>query len=694
MKSPSAVPLCGFPKGPELRVQLVEEGVVANHAAWSQAYEARGCKSSRDKRRMHRALAHAFNGLRVSDRDVVLLLGDLAACAEDTPIRHAVLSLVVEFKALCPTKLQPDTPAWECLRRLLELKVDPAQYNEQQVHLYASDVQLVKFLSKYPFIGAKMRAEEVAIEKLLKQESLNALTNHRWTLGDFSDGELSQIEAVTHQLELILGPAPTPVEVLEKAAWGPGTVVGNTYGGGMTGPEFKFAQKATLTPNLTSVAPWVVTHYPEWSASMLAINQHDWFRVVPGDVLFTVPKKFEESRCAMKQAMINIWLTRGIGRTILKRLHSRAGLDLLHQQGENRRLARIGSGTGIFCTLDLTSASDSVCRAPLRSVLSPAWFAWLYSTAARRFRLPTGYTSVGFPSKTTYRDYEMMSSMGCGFTFELQTALFLAICRSVVPGQWVASTRAGGRCELRYPHIGVNGDDIIVPTAYAKRVIELLTLFGLTVNVNKSHYNAAPGFRESCGGDYLFGVPVRPLFLHKGLDDGSAIVRLANNVLSKAVEVRENHCGDSRFGVTWYRSLHRRLVGFIPTFICRLISTPPEVPNGLWGRCTSSRGPDTLTGQPDNYRVLVATPSVVKLGEVIIWGENPEAWPLSLTGANLFAARLSSLGSDPAERWKWDPRSRIGMGEVSTLGHAFSTEVEMRSRHGYGQWHGWQPLSV
>ena len=285
------VPLCGFVSPREGYSPCVEVGEVANLAAWSQAYVAKGCKSPRDMRRMHHAMAHAFDGLRVSDRDVVLLLGDLAARSEETPIKQTVLRLIEEFKELCPKQLVADSPAWECLRRILDVSVDPSAYSTAEVHLYASDVQLVKFLSKYPFEGAETKAQEVAIEKLLKQEVVNASTNYRWTHHTFEGEELLLIDAVTHQLELILGPAPTPAEVLDKAAWGPGTVVGNTYTGGMTGPEFKFAQKATCTPNLTSVAPWVVTNYPEWQASMLAMNQHDWFSVVPGDVLFTVAKK-------------------------------------------------------------------------------------------------------------------------------------------------------------------------------------------------------------------------------------------------------------------------------------------------------------------------------------------------------------------------------------------------------------------
>lgn len=688
-KFPKTIPLCGLPFQVDPRVSLVETGLIANQAVWGHAYVARGCKTPRDKRRMHIALAHAFKELRVTDRSVVLLLGDLAVNAIDSPIRDAVLALVAEFDCVCDVSLSADTPAWECLRRILDIKVDPRCYSIEEIDKYMSDVQLVKFLSKYPFKGAETRAEEVAIQKLVNQESINALTNKRWHHGDFDSEALELISEVSHQLERILGPAPTPEDVLKEAAWGPGTIVGHSYGVENTGPEFKFAQKVTLTPNLTSVAPWVVTNYPEWSASMLAMNQHNWFSVVPGDVLFTVPKKFEEHRCAMKQPALNIWLTRGVGVVIRKRLCSRAGLDLLHQQWHNRKLAQIGSATGLYCTLDLTSASDSVCRSVLRSVLSPAWFAWLYSTASKRFRLPAANVrQIGKPV-SSFRNYEMMSSMGCGFTFELQTALFLAICRSIVPGQWIHSSRSTGGCELRYPHIGVNGDDIIVPNAYAHRVMDALRLFGLTVNVNKSHFDEGPGFRESCGGDFLFGVAVRPFFLHSRLDDGSAIARAANNLVCKALEFSETIYGDNRFGIHWFRAVHSRLVGFVPPFIRNLITTPPGVPSGIWSAgCSVS--PDTLTGQPLKYMVLSPKQEVINLADAVVWDSFPGAWPQSLNGANLFAARLSTLGSDPAERAKWDSVSHIGTGEVATCRGVSRIQLGYESASGYEQWRGWR----
>lgn len=672
---------------PETGPELVEHGEIVNLDVWDKMYVTAGCKSARDKRRADKALGLAYEGLKVPDRQVVALLGNLAAMSSNTPVRKEIRELVKEFKTCCggnyKTPLKPDTPEWEVLRKILKVSVLPSAYGPDQVDEYRSDIQLTKLLSKYPFDGASEAAEITAIEKLLRQEQKNALTNHLWTLGNFDPDQLDLIERVHDELEEILGVPPQPEEILSNAAWGPGTTVGYPYGPSETGSELKFGHKLTCTPSLTSVAPWVVTYYPEWAASMASMNHHEWFSVVPGDKLFTVPKKFEEARCAMTQPDVNIWLTRGVGVTIRNRL-SQAGLDIQKQQYKNKELACIGSGTGIFCTLDLTSASDSNCRAVLRSVLNPAWFAWLYSTASRKFTLPTSYTATASAKAI---DYEMMSSMGCGYTFELETALFYAIARAIVPASLsFKSTKGGQRIVRDYSHIGVYGDDIIVPTAYAERVIEALSLFGFSVNVAKSHYQPGPGFRESCGGDYLYGVAVRPLYITSRLDNGFAITTTANRIVEHAIGVRSLRIAANRsYGHRAYCSLHNQLVGFIPRILRVLIATPRSTDFGLWTE--EDFVPMEFTGQPDRYRCYVRTPVKRDLAIHIFCEDG--VWLGPCNGANLLAARLNVGIGDPEENVdKWAEVS-VGTGNHSICRGKTRTAIGYASRHGESLWRGW-----
>lgn len=692
-----AVPLAGiYPLAYEA-VPLVELGPVVNQAAWDQLYETRGAITPRDKRRADKALGLAYQGLKVADHHVVRLLRNLAAKSRPSAVQRDVLRLANDVLAQVDGKLVEGTPAWESLRALLDVKVDPAKYKRGQEGLYFSDVQLTKLLSKYPFKGSEDVAHVVAVEKLLKQETKNALTNYRWGVGQFTHAEREFIDRVAVELERILGPAPTPDEVLQNAAWGPGTVVGYSFDGGKTGSEMKFASRQTVTPLLHPVACSVVDYYPSWSAAMAAHGPvTNWLEVVPGDQLFTVPKKFEENRCAMKQPSINIWLSRGIGVVIRKRLKSRAGLHLKFQQTVNKEMARIGSLTGVFCTLDLTSASDSNCRAVLRSVLSPAWFAWLYSTASKSFRFSR---SPSDKTATQSQSYQMMSSMGCGYTFELETALFLAIARCVVPCCWSVQDETFDTNGVRrvrspkatYPHVGVNGDDIIIPTAYAEQMISALSLFGFTVNAAKSHYQPGPGFRESCGGDYLFGVAVRPLFFTRRLDDGPAIVAAANRVASHAIAAFGTFNGDKchRFGSRTYAVLRDELVSFLPKFLHPVLSTPYGSDEGLWELRTSV--PESQTGQPDRYRVFVSKNRKIDLETDGVWTNYPDARPFRLDGDNLMASRLSNLSADRASEHSgsWDIVP-LGTGQYSVIRGVTQITVGYATKVDREQWHGWR----
>jgi hypothetical protein len=113
-------------------------------------------------------------------------------------------------------------------------------------------------------------------------------------------------------------------------------------------------------------------------------------------------------------------------------------------------------------------------------------------------------------------EYEKISSMGNGATFELETAIFWAISSSV----------AGDSV--------VYGDDIIVPTEHAPEVIELLEFCGFKCNPKKTFVSGP--FRESCGGHYFQGVDVTPPYFRKRLNSLHPVLTAANaiNLRSKA----------------------------------------------------------------------------------------------------------------------------------------------------------------
>jgi len=131
--------------------------------------------------------------------------------------------------------------------------------------------------------------------------------------------------------------------------------------------------------------------------------------------------------------------------------------------------------------LDLKNASDSVARRLVELLLPKRWFEVLND-----LRSPT--TLIGNQVVLL----EKFSSMGNGFTFELETLVFLAIVLALNPAH-----KAG-------KNVFVYGDDIICPTRSSSDVIAALSFFGMTVNKEKSFTYGM--FRESCGRDYFNGA--------------------------------------------------------------------------------------------------------------------------------------------------------------------------------------------
>ena len=70
-------------------------------------------------------------------------------------------------------------------------------------------------------------------------------------------------------------------------------------------------------------------------------------------------------------------------------------------------------------------------------------------------------------------------------------------------------------------NFAVWGDDIIVMSKYAHRVVRLLNLLGFEVNADKTFLDRNDPFRESCGYDYHRGSHVRAVYCKKLKDVAS-----------------------------------------------------------------------------------------------------------------------------------------------------------------------------
>lgn len=257
---------------------------------------------------------------------------------------------------------------------------------------------------------------------------------------------------------------------------------------------------------------------PKWSAAEeFRADSYGSALVVEGNRLSFVPKQRDISRIICIEPTLNMSGQLGIGEVLSRRLRQVFGIDLSKQPDRNRELARIGSRHGSFCTIDLSSASDSMSLRMLRAVLPPEFLWWL-----EQFRSPT--TQLPDGSRV---ELGMVSTMGNGFTFPLQTILFSCIVS--------AAARARG-FRLWWPRgddvgaVGVFGDDIILPTHVhyftsqngekfcetygmdlVRDVLRLLELLGFSINAEKTFFEGP--FRESCGGDFFHGKYVRGVYI-------------------------------------------------------------------------------------------------------------------------------------------------------------------------------------
>lgn len=145
---------------------------------------------------------------------------------------------------------------------------------------------------------------------------------------------------------------------------------------------------------------------------------------------------------------------------------------------------------------------------------------------------------------------EKFSSMGNGFTFELETILFLAVCR-------VAARLHGFREES----VTVYGDDMIVPTECARYTVAVLRFLGHEPNMKKS-FSEGP-FRESCGGDFFLGERVNTCKLEEAPTEPHQWIALANSLRRVA--------GGSELRWALIRPAWRKVLDFLPSQIrsCR-----------------------------------------------------------------------------------------------------------------------------
>lgn len=373
---------------------------------------------------------------------------------------------------------------------ILQEPVRASEYNSPNE--FKREYLAAEMLSKFP-IDIGIDRDKVAIDSFEVAESVCATTNltfqpgavQKWPFRVRSIMEMARIK-----IEKVLGPFDWD-EVSVGFGFGPGASSSLSRRNASTERKLQYGIASTAGAALAALSVW--EHNKGWKS---ALDEAHTTRphIVRGSRLVTVPKNAKTSRVIAIEPDLNIYLQKGLGRVIRKRLRKH-GLDLNTAWRENHELAKIGSAFNSTATIDLKMASDTISYKLVEWLLPPVWFEALCLARSRKTRLPCG----------DWVSLHKFSSMGNGFTFELESLIFWALCSAVVSSQGSVD------------RISVFGDDLIVPVSAYDEVCLILTHCGFTVNESKT-FRDGP-FRESCGKHFFEGYDVTPFYLRKEESD-------------------------------------------------------------------------------------------------------------------------------------------------------------------------------
>lgn len=286
------------------------------------------------------------------------------------------------------------------------------------------------------------------------------------------------------------------------------------------------------------------TTLPLWSeASML--RKRSWnSSVVASSNYSFVNKTTTMARGICTEPAVNMWFQLGFGECLNRRLKSVYNYDPALQPDRNRVMTRRASIDGSFSTIDLESASDSMGLNVLKEILPVDFYNWLCLLRSPRTTLPNGEIV----------ELAMVSTMGNGFTFPLQTLLFHSVVVSAYKLLGIPLDKGYADSDTCKDPFAVRrnfscfGDDIIVDSSATRLVLRGLYLLGFVVNKDKTFVEGP--FRESCGADYINGVNVRGVYI-KSLNTQQDVC-VAINTLNRWT---------AKTGVSLTNSVHVLLAG-------------------------------------------------------------------------------------------------------------------------------------
>jgi hypothetical protein len=282
--------------------------------------------------------------------------------------------------------------------------------------------------------------------------------------------------------------------------------------------------------------------------------------------LMFVPKDWKKTRSICMEPIDFQWAQQGVRlwyEDYLTACELRNHVDITRQEN-NQIAAWSGSVNSELDTLDLSSASDSVSLALVKSIFPTKVLKHLLGTRSRMVLVP----DQDEPIKV-----QKYAPMGSALCFPVQSTIYSAIILMVSIAEsygrdlWKGDTITdidltnaymvcyGGRITRWWrPHYHkflAYGDDLIVDNAITSNVIRALKDLSFQVNEEKSFVGNS-AYRESCGKHYCIGYEVTPYRLKvKWFNQ-----RISGEALGSVIDAA-NLAGEYGFV-----NLRRHLIGF------------------------------------------------------------------------------------------------------------------------------------
>lgn len=384
--------------------------------------------------------------------------------------------------------------------------------------------QATALLKKFIFPANIELAQATGLKKFeLAEENCKCFNNFQHLKLTATAEQRKKLDLMRRFIVRVIGESPNLDAIADNARHGPGSTLSSRKG--RITSFYKFSELPyTVTNDCLPYAKVLIKRDARWLRALMCDFHaelekrepyfvqreikpgptHDWKQFwsyvvtrTENDRITFVDKSADEKRTITVTPLLNMMFQLGVDKVIRSKL-KKFGCNL-DSQAKNQLFSYLGTtlwDNRQFSTIDLRGASDHISNRIVAMLFPHDWWVLLDDLRSR-----FGVLKID-GSNRSYQ-YEKFSAMGNGFTFVIESLIFLAAA-------YAAMRSAKSKWSLKRD-VAIFGDDIVVPKDCTSSIIRLLLDMGFHLNNDKTFIDGP--FRESCGCDYYNTTPVRPFFI-------------------------------------------------------------------------------------------------------------------------------------------------------------------------------------